>query len=154
MSEAAAGCNGTERPDRPERPERIERPCWLCQYGSKNNPHTKEILDFISESATAMSEEEIVRQVHRTIRAEWPDLDVTKEDIRRHITQHTLCSNVVLSRTLRDLNRLSEEIRDTVVVYDPETGHRSVDEKTAKLYLSCVGQITNMLKLERGNKYT
>lgn len=130
------------------------RTCWLCQYGNKNNPHTKEILEFISDSATTMAEDEIVVQVHRTIKTKWPSLDITREDIKRHILQHTLSSNVVLSRTLRDLNKLTEEVRDTIVVFDPETGHRSIDEKNAKLYISCVNQITNMIKLDRSYNYS
>lgn len=125
------------------------RPCWLCQYGNKNNPHTKEILEFISDSATTMAEDEIVHQVYRTIKDKWPSLDITRDDIKRHILQHTLSSNVVLSRTLRDLNKLTEQVRESIIVLDPDTGHKSIDEKNAKLYISCVNQITNMIKLDR-----
>lgn len=119
--------------------------CWLCRYSSADCCYMRTILDFIRDSALIMTEEEIVCQVHENINARWPECGMTRDGVRCHIASHMVCPSVIAARSVRDLSRVADEIRDCVVTVDQESGHRSVDEKMAKLYLSFVGSINSVL---------
>lgn len=123
--------------------------CWLCQCSSTDCSMVKTILDFVHECAMMMSEEEIVEQVYENILHQWPESDVTRENIRTHINDHMVSSNVISARNVRLLSSLADEVKDNVVTIEQETGHRCVDEKMAKLYLSFVNQIQGIMKAER-----
>ena len=123
--------------------------CWLCQCSSTDCSMVKTILDFVHECAMMMSEDEIVEQVYENIIHQWPECDVTRENIRVHINDHMVSSNVISARNVRLLSNLADEVKDNVVTVEQETGHRCVDEKMAKLYLSFVNQIQSIMKAEK-----
>ena len=135
--------------------------CWLCRYCSSDCSYMQAVLDFIRDSALLMSEEEIVAQVHENILAQWPDSGMTREGVRTHVHSHMVCPNMVAARSVREMSRIAAEVRECVVSVDQETGHRCVDEKMAKLYLSFMGSINGVLKgdgkrgvLDTGKKKT
>ena len=96
----------------------VESDCWLCRYCGAECPYMQAILDFIRDSALLMSEEEIVAQVHENVTSRWPDCGMTREAVRHHISHHLVCPNMVAARSVRDLSRVAEEIRECVVSVD------------------------------------
>lgn len=123
--------------------------CWLCQFGLRDCPFMRGAIKFIIEASPLMHEDEVVIQVERLIKAKYPEASITQQEIRTHITQHMVHPNIILPKAIRELNHLASEVRSSMLVHDPETNCRQIDEKQAKLYLSTITQISNILKIDK-----
>lgn len=122
--------------------------CWMCKYYSNNCPYMREIYDFIDEAAMNIAEEELINQVHAIITAHWTEENVPREVVRKHISHHIVNQNMIIARSIRDINEMSATVKENVVVVDKYSGQFVVDEKLAKLYLTFINHITNLLKTD------
>ena len=108
----------------------------------------KEIYDYINEAALNITEEEIVNQVHSIINAQWPEENVPRITVKLHVFQHVVNQNLTIARSVREMNHMASIVRTNVTSVDSQTGNFIVDERMAKLYLTFIAQINNMMKAD------
>jgi len=122
--------------------------CVLCKYaGSKENEAVAEVMSYISESVGRVGVSEICKQVREALNAELK-LELTDEDVRVHIMQHSLDQRVVLGNILKDLIEIAHDVKGASILRDDESGTQAVDTKALMAYLKTVDQITSIYKME------
>jgi len=122
--------------------------CVLCKYaGSRENEVVVEVMSYISESVGRVGVSEISKQVRQALNAEL-NTELTDEDVRRHIMEHTLDQRVVLGNILKDLIEIAHDVKGASILRDDESGTQAVDTKALMAYLKTVDQITSIYKME------
>jgi len=122
--------------------------CVLCKYtGSRENEAVVEVMSYISESVGRVGVSEISKQVRQALNAEL-NIELTDEDVRLHIMEHTLDQRIVLGNILKDLIEIAHDVKGASILRDDETGTQAVDTKALMAYLKTVDQITSIYKME------
>jgi len=90
---------------------------------------------------------EISKQVCETLNP-LLNMDLTDEEVCKHINRHMLEPRVVLNNMLRDLVQMAGTVKKLSVVRDKETDTQVVDTKAMGAYLKTIDQITAIYKME------
>lgn len=121
--------------------------CKLCMYVGGTNPAVNAICEYVTENVGKVSWDTIGEQVAATMLAECEEV-VSKEDVRIHFEKHAKDRRVVMDMLLEDLMEVAQVAKKDSIALDDD-GNRSVNPKTAALFLDTVKQIACILRIER-----
>jgi hypothetical protein len=119
--------------------------CWLCEFS--DDPIARSITRFISDQAVTMGPELMAERVHEMLVEKCPMCDgIGLDEVREHITVHTLCPAVRVACIMRSLLRLTDKLEGITTTFDPSTGRTEVDAKNVSVYLKVVSEVMQMYR--------
>lgn len=122
--------------------------CKLCLYIGGTNRAVNAIPEYVCESVGKVSWDTIGEQVAGIMLAETEEV-VSAADVRTHFEKHAKDRRVVMDSLLDDLIEVAQVAKKDSIALDDD-GNRTVNPKTAGLFLDTVKQIACILRIERG----
>lgn len=116
-----------------------KKPCWCC-----NNASTvcvQKFHSFVVEKAHLVTVTEMATQ----FLVVYPNVD-TVENLVEHVNTHFLHPSVFVSRTLRNLIKMSDQIQQITTSVNEEDGSPLVDSRSVNLYLKIVNDIMGIYR--------
>lgn len=122
-------------------------PCKLCLYIGGTNVALNSIPEYVCENVGKVSWDTIGEQV-ATIMMEQTEEIITVDEVRHHFEKHAKDRRVVLDSILDDLIEVAQIAKKDSIALD-EDGNRTINPKTANVYLDTVKQIACLVRLEK-----
>ena len=119
--------------------------CWLCEYS--DDGIARSLSRFISEQAVVMGPELMAERVHEVLVEKCPMSDgIGLDEVREHISHHTLCPSVRVACIMRSLLKLTDKLESVTTSIDPDTGQTVVEAKNVTMYLKVVSEVMQMYR--------
>jgi len=119
--------------------------CWLCEYS--DDPIAKSLSKFMSEQAVTMGPELMAERVHEALVERCPMAEgIGLDEVREHITMHTLCPSVRVACIMRSLLKLSDKLEGIATTVDSDTGQVIVEAKNVTVYLKVISEVMQMYR--------
>jgi hypothetical protein len=113
--------------------------CWCCN--NVTSEEVKQFHEFAIQHAHIITIDEIVNQFLK----EYPNSD-THDNIKEHLECHFLHPALHVAKTLRNLLRLSEDIKSIMVNRDTDDDSPLLDTRSVQMYLKVSSEISQMYK--------
>ena len=120
--------------------------CVICKYTGGSHETINGVNAYIIDSIGSVDLGEIAKQVTDALVKH--DIQITEEQVRRHVRDHMKHQKVVMHQTLNDLVSLSRITKKSCVFDCPETGSRQVDPKMLASYLKIIDQIVTVYRMD------
>jgi hypothetical protein len=114
-------------------------PCWLC--AQSHTLEAKNFHSFVFDHAHRMSITEMAEQFIIL----YPDKS-SKQEVIKHIEEHCLHPSVQISRILRQLLTLSQDLYNITTNRETEDGSPLIDIRSAQSYVKVVNEIIQLYK--------
>ena len=119
--------------------------CLLCKYTGGDNAFINSVPGYVSENIDKASLDEMCRVISETLQSS-ADVNMTRDQVSRHVMQHMSDKRVVLNSILNDLRGLLRTTMRYNVNVDEETHQTSIDHKSCALYLDTVKQVVALYR--------
>jgi hypothetical protein len=119
--------------------------CWLCKY--QGNRSANEVIRLIMDGVSHMSMDSLVAHCKYLLDNVETGSNVSKKEIRKHITEHMLHPRVKLAVQLHSLTSMQKEVAKCCLVQDVESGERCVNPHAMRAYLSLCSQVSSVYKM-------
>lgn len=132
--------------------------CLLCRFtddSDSNNKTCTIIKSYIVDNISSIDLDELCSQVVTELQDSMTDNEfasISANDVKTHITQHMLNSNVVMTNILKDLLKLSNVARDSCTTIEQDTGHAVVNVKMLSAYIKTVETIAAIYRSNNSEK--
>lgn len=113
--------------------------CWCCN--NIMSDEVRQFHEFVVEHAHKITIDEMVNQFSK----EYPHRD-TPDKIKEHLECHFLHPSVHVAKTLRNLLRLSEDIKQIMVSREGDDNSPMIDTRTVQMYLKVVSEISQIYR--------
>jgi hypothetical protein len=101
----------------------------------------------MGDQAVTMGPELMSERVHEILVESCPMAEgIGLDEVREHITSHTLHPGVRVACIMRSLLKLATKLEGTNMVYDPETGENVIDPKSLSAYLKVISEVMGMYR--------
>jgi len=124
---------------------RMDPCCCLCEYQA--NTSTNEVIRFIMEGIPHIALDSLVCQSKYLLDTVVPGNNNSMDQVRLHITEHMLHPRVKLALQLHEMTRMQKDLSKCCVVYDVESGEKTVNQQAMRVYLTLSSQISAVYKL-------
>lgn len=130
----------------------------MCRFTDDSDPNNKTcsiIKSYIIDNISSIDLDELCSQVVTELQNSMTDNEfssLTASDVKTHITQHMLNSNVVMTNILKDLLKLSNVARDSCTTIEQDTGHAVVNVKMLSAYIKTVETIAAIYRSNNSDK--
>lgn len=116
-----------------------DQECWLCR--TSHTKETKKFHQFIIENAHQVSIDDMAAQFYQM----YPQ-HITQEKVKEHIDNHCLHPEIQVSKILRQLLTLSQNLNKISTNYEGEDGSPMIDIRAVQTYVKVVGEIMQIYR--------
>lgn len=125
--------------------------CWLCEFS--DDPIARSLSQFMGDQAVTMGPELMAERVHEMLVESCPMAEgIGLDEVREHITSHTLHPGVRVACIMRTLLNLASKLEGIILTCDPETGETVVDGKSLSDYRKIISEIMAMYRTGEVNR--